>query len=53
MLGDKAYSSRVIGTHPRVRGLKAVISEPADQQRHRRRRGSAGSRPVGLDSEAY
>ena len=27
--------------------------QPADQQGHRRRRGSAGGRPVGLDSEAY
>ncbi|MEA5635932.1 MAG: hypothetical protein R5N81_07005 [Cutibacterium granulosum] len=51
-LGEKAYSSRAIGTHLRARGLKAVISEPADQQGHRRRRGSAGGRPVVLDSEA-
>ncbi len=50
--GQKAYSSRAIGTQPRARGLEAVISEPADQQGHRRRRGSAGGRPVGLDSAA-
>ena len=53
VLGDKAYSSRAIRTHLRARGIKAVIPEPADQQGHRRRRGSAGGRPVGLDSEAY
>ena len=53
MLGEKAYSLRAIGTHPSARGIEAVSPEPADQQRHRRRRGSAGSRSVGLDSEAY
>ncbi|WP_371263947.1 transposase [Micrococcus luteus] len=45
VLGDKAYSSRAIRTHLRARGIKAVIPEPADQQGHRRRRGSAGGRP--------
>lgn len=53
MLGEKAYSSRAIGTHLRARGLKAVISEPADLQGHRRRRGSGGGRPVGLDANTY
>ena len=53
MLGEKAYSSRAIGTHLRARGIKAVIPDPADQQGHRRRRDSAGSRPVGLDANAY
>lgn len=52
VLGEKAYSLRAIGTHPRARGIEAVSPEPADQQRHRRRRGSAGGPPVGLDSEA-
>ena len=51
VLGDKAYSSRAIRTHLRARRIKAVIPEPADQQGHRRRRGSAGGRPVGLDSQ--
>ena len=53
VLGDKAYSSRATRTHLRARRIKAVIPEPADQQGHRRRRGSAGGRPVGLDSQAY
>ena len=53
VLGEKAYSSRAIGTHLRARGIKAVIPDPADQQGHRRRRDSAGSRPVGLDANAY
>ena len=53
VLGDKAYSSRAIRTHLRTRGIKTVIPEPADQQGHRKRRGSHGGRPVGLDAAAY
>ncbi len=51
--GDKAYSSRAIRSHLRGRGIKAVIPEPRDQQGHRRRRGSGGGRPVGLDADDY
>ena len=51
--GDKAYSSRAIRSHLRGRGIKAVIPEPRDQQGHRKRRGSRGGRPVGLDAEDY
>lgn len=51
--GDKAYSSRAIRAHLRSRGIKAVIPEPADQQGHRKRRGSRGGRPVGLDAADY
>jgi transposase len=51
--GDKAYSSRAIRTHLRARGIKAVIPEPDDQKGHRRRRGSRGGRPVGLDAADY
>jgi hypothetical protein len=40
VLADKAYSSRAIRAHPRRRGIKATIPEPADQVRHRLRRGS-------------
>ena len=53
VLGDKAYSSKAIRTHLRARRITAVIPESADQQGQRRRRGSAGGRPVGLDSRAY
>lgn len=53
VLGDKAYSSRAIRTHLRTRGIKTVIPEPADQQGHRKRRGSHDGRPVGLDAAAY
>jgi transposase len=53
VLGDKAYSSRAIRQHLRARGIRAVIPEPADQQGHRRRRGSRGGRPVALDQDTY
>lgn len=50
---DKAYSSRAIRGHLRARGIKAVIPEPDDQKGHRKRRGSRGGRPVGLDAVDY
>lgn len=51
--GNKAYSSRAIRRHLRSRGIKAVIPEPEDQKGHRKRRGSRGGRPVGLDAADY
>lgn len=51
--GDKAYSSQAIRAHLRSRGIKAVIPEPEDRKGHRRRRGSRGGRPVGLDAADY
>lgn len=53
VLADKAYSSRAIRDLLRDRGIKAVIPEPADQKANRKRRGSKGGRPVGLDRAAY
>lgn len=50
---DKAYSSRAIRTHLRDRGVVAVIPEPADQQGHRKRRGSRGGRPPAFNAEIY
>lgn len=50
---DKAYSSRAIRGHLRSRGIKVVIPEPDDQKGHRKRRGSRGGRPVGLDVADY
>lgn len=50
---DKAYSSRANRELLRARGIKAVIPERADQAAHRRRRGSAGGRPVTYDIEDY
>lgn len=53
VLADRAYSSRAIRRHLRRRGIRAVIPQPADQVRHRLRRGSAGGRPPGFDAETY
>ena len=53
VLADKAYSSRANRAHLRRRGITAVIPEPADQIRNRRRRGRAGGRPVNFDPERY
>ena len=50
---DKAYSSRAIRGHLRSRGIKAAIPEPDDQKGHRKRGGSRGGRPVGLDAADY
>ena len=48
--GDRVYSSRAIRTHLRDRGITAVIPEPADEQGHRKRRGSLGGRPASYDT---
>jgi transposase len=53
LLADKAYSSRAHRDLLRKRGIKTVIPERADQQRHRQNRGSAGGRPVTYDTELY
>lgn len=53
VLADKAYSSRAIRAHLRKRGIAATIPEPADQQKHRARRGAKGGRPPAFDAEAY
>lgn len=53
MRADKAYSSRAIRAHLRRRGIISVIPEPADQQGHRKRRGSRGGRPVSYDTDDY
>lgn len=50
---DKAYSSRAIRSHLRRRQIVAVIPEPADQQGHRKRRGSRGGRPPRFDRADY
>ena len=53
VLADRAYSSRAIREHLRRRGIRAVIPQPSDQVGHRLRRGRAGGRPPGFDTEAY
>jgi transposase len=53
VLADKAYSSRGNRALLRSRGITAVIAEPSDQIGHRKRKGSAGGRPLKFDAEAY
>jgi transposase len=53
VLADRAYSARAHRAALRARGITAVIPEPADQRAHRRRRGSAGGRPISYDRDAY
>lgn len=50
---DKAYSSKANRAYLRRRGITAVIPEKADQQANRKRKGSAGGRPVGFDTQLY
>jgi len=45
-LADKAYSSRAIRKYLRTRGIGCAIPEKEDQKANRRRKGSAGGRPV-------
>jgi transposase len=53
VLGDKAYSSKATRSHLRRRGIQAVIPEPADQIKNRKKRGRRGGRPPAFDAEAY
>lgn len=53
VIADKAYSA---GTYRRAlsaRGIKTVIPEKSDQIAARKRRGSRGGRPPGLDADTY
>lgn len=53
VLADKAYSSRANRAYLRRRGIACTIPQPADQVRHRRRRGRAGGRPPAFDPQIY
>lgn len=50
---DKAYSSKANRAHLRRRKITAVIPEKSDQQANRKKKGSAGGRPVLFDPERY
>jgi transposase len=50
---DKAYSSRRNRRYLRRRQIKAVIPEKIDQAANRKKRGSAGGRPVSHDVDLY
>lgn len=53
VLADKAYTSRPNRRYLRRRGIKATIPSKADQDAHRRARGSRGGRPPAFDKEIY
>jgi transposase len=50
---DRAYSSKGNRAYLRRRGVTAVIPEKIDQQANRKKKGSAGGRPVTYDKERY
>lgn len=53
VLADKAYTSKANRGYLRRRGIKACIPSKADQDAHRRAKGSKGGRPPGFDPEVY
>ena len=53
VLADKAYSAGVYRRALHARGITVVIPEKSDQIAARKRRGSRGGRPPGLDTAAY
>jgi transposase len=53
LVADKGYSSRANRALLRRRGIAHTIPEPRDQQANRRRKGSAGGRPVGFHAGRY
>ncbi len=53
LVADKGYSSRANRALLRRRGIAHTIPEPRDQAANRRRKGSAGGRPVGFHAARY
>ena len=53
VLADKAYTSKANRAHLRKRGIKATIPSKADQDAHRKAKGSKGGRPPAFDPEIY
>jgi len=53
VLADKAYTSKANRVHLRDRGIKATIPSKADQDAHRKAKGSKGGRPPAFDPEIY
>ncbi len=53
VLADKAYTSKANRAYLRGRGIKATIPSKADQDAHRRAKGSAGGRPPAFDPDIY
>jgi len=53
VLADKAYTSKANRAYLRRRGIKATIPSKADQDAHRRAKGSKGGRPPTFDPHIY
>lgn len=53
VIADRAYTSGVIRTELRRRGIKAVIPQKRDEIAARKRRGRKGGRPPALDAQTY
>jgi transposase len=53
VLADKAYTSKGNRAHLRARGIKACIPSKADQDAHRKAKGSRGGRPPSFDPVVY
>jgi len=53
VLADKAYTSRANRCYLRRRGIAATIPSKADQDAHRRAKGSKGGRPPAFDPQRY
>ncbi|SDP98157.1 Transposase DDE domain-containing protein [Lentzea jiangxiensis] len=53
VLADKAYTSKANREHLRGRGIRATIPSKADQDAHRKAKGSKGGRPPAVDPETY
>lgn len=53
VLADRAYTSRANRGYLRRRGIRTCIPSKADQDAHRRARGSRGGRPPSFDPALY
>lgn len=53
VLAYRAYATGIIRAELRRRGIKAVVPEKRGMVAARKRRGSKGGRPPGLDASAY